>query len=165
MSFIHDALKKTQKNLHPMQGQPQNSKENVIAPERPQNILTETLPQKPFSSKKNILLRLLILILIVFIINILYSPKKQMPQSRKIKKLTKTSVLPADPAPQETTPATKLTLSGIMLIDNQYVALINNKIHRIGDTVNNGKIIEITLEKVIWELNGEQITLSVGGKY
>jgi hypothetical protein len=164
MSFIHDALKKTQKNLHPTQNQPQNAKENVIAPERPQNILKETQLAKSSKSKKIILLRLLILIFIIFIINNFYLSKKHPPKSQKIKKILKNPIISTNPASQQSiTP--KLTLSGIMMIDNQYVALINDEIHRVGDIVNTGKILEITLEKVVWELNGEEITLMVGQKY
>jgi len=165
MSFIHDALKKTQKNLQNIEKKSQPMVEPIAISGINQESLQETKKSPQPRLRKNILLRWLMLVIIIFIVNNLYIlPKQKILLQKKIF-FPKTMPVASNSLSQQTTPAPLLTLSGIMMIDNQYVALINNEIHHAGDIIHNGKIIEITLEKVLIELNGEKITLTVGQKY
>jgi hypothetical protein len=53
-------------------------------------------------------------------------------------------------------------LSGTMLMDNQRVALINEDIYVIGDSVDGKEIVEISLKEVTLKgKNGELSTLKV----
>ena len=78
-------------------------------------------------------------------------------------------VLPASPsmAAQRVSPAAPelregLYLSGTMLMDNQRVALINEDIYVIGDSVDGKEIVEISLKEVTLKgKNGELSTLKV----
>ena len=161
MSFIHDALKKTQENL-----EYQNIKKNdsvlPISPAPQQSIKTAQKPKAQIHSLRFfILLSLLIVLIIVF-----FSQKSFFIKYKKITPPLSATIqkLIVEPIRSET-PTPSFVVSGIMMIDNKQVALINNEIHHVGDIIKNGKIIEITLEKVVLELNGEEITLAVGEKY
>lgn len=55
-----------------------------------------------------------------------------------------------------------LTLNGIIKMDENYVALINNKIAKQGDTIGDKKILSISESEVKIFFNGETATLRLG---
>ncbi|OGX05431.1 MAG: hypothetical protein A2Z88_05935 [Omnitrophica WOR_2 bacterium GWA2_47_8] len=54
-----------------------------------------------------------------------------------------------------------LNLSGIVEMQGRRVALINGEIYEVGDSVQGRKIVDISLDKVEIEENGEIVTLTV----
>ena len=56
---------------------------------------------------------------------------------------------------------TQLILSGIIYNDYNPVAIINKKSLRVGDKVENAKIIKINKKDVILEENGKNVTLTI----
>lgn len=64
-----------------------------------------------------------------------------------------TSVTPPKPA--------ELVLNGIMMMDNEKAALINNRIYHVDDEIEGKKVVNITLDKVELEEAGQIITLRV----
>ncbi len=61
------------------------------------------------------------------------------------------------------TPSTALgwTVSGIIYSSHDPIAFVNNHSVRVGDTVNEAKVMAIDKKSVIIEHNGRQITLAV----
>ncbi|RKX21377.1 MAG: hypothetical protein DRP35_04405 [Candidatus Zixiibacteriota bacterium] len=56
---------------------------------------------------------------------------------------------------------TQLVLSGIIYNDDNPVAIINKKSLRVGDKIENAKIIQINKKDVILEENGKNVTLII----
>ncbi|MBF0521570.1 MAG: hypothetical protein HQL24_00785 [Candidatus Omnitrophica bacterium] len=206
MSFIHDALRKTQKNLQDINYQTPTLKN----PRPPDPSLRPNLD--PGNPKKNTALILLVIACVVILllsIHISHLPPKiqaehlhvtpavmpvnpvpmtvtAAPAQEPVTTTAAQTVTTPTPAPtmeatqpqaveqapvaqvaqpQAAAPAPSIIVSGIMLLDEKKVALINNKVHQIGDTVNGGKILEISKDKVVIEIDGKPITLSVGQSY
>jgi len=69
--------------------------------------------------------------------------------------------LPGKTAPL---PADAFIINGVMVENNKTVALINNEIFEVGETVNGKKILNITLDRIDVLENGEIKSFPVGRK-
>ncbi|MFY9402757.1 MAG: hypothetical protein WAQ07_05065 [Candidatus Omnitrophota bacterium] len=154
MSIIYDALKKVEKNTSNSNNQQANS----------------TFTKKPEIKKPNpLLVLILILLSLVFI-------AKTIIHIVKISKAAQPSLIPEPITIEPTveiTPQDKieeptlieeplepeLTLNGVYFQGNERYALINNRVVKPGDTIQNAKVKEINLEKVSLDFEGKVITL------
>ena len=71
---------------------------------------------------------------------------------------------PPAPKPQKAAPKDTLALSGIMTMDNKKVALINNEIYEVGETVQGMKIVDIAPDSVQIKMGGKVKTLKIRKK-
>lgn len=65
---------------------------------------------------------------------------------------------PATP-PKRAAPAVTPEFNGVFFADNVGCALLNNKICRVGDTVDGARVLEISPEGVVLEIDGKTVTL------
>ncbi len=154
MSIIYDALKKLEKNI----SHPNNQQDNP------------KLTKKPEIKKPNpLLVFTLILLSLVFItktiIQIVKNSKTAQlsttPKSIAIEptaEITPQDKIEESPLIKEP-PEPELTLNGIYFQGSESYALINNKVVKPGDTIQNAKVKEINLEKVSLDFEGKVITL------
>jgi len=78
---------------------------------------------------------------------------EKIPQSTPIVAAAKPVQTPAEETPKPEPPT--LRLGGIFKDSSGSEAIINNRIYRVGDTVEGAKLIKISDETVTIELNGE----------
>jgi len=186
MSIINDALKKTQANLDKQENQTSESKKDLskvydkIHQRRDSSQTPPDAPEKKTSSaegkrpsiRKLPLLLLIFVVLLGYYLNIQFHWVNRFPLARKVffldfdflkKNPSPGMKAKTPPPPPRTYTSDTLTLSGIMTMDNRRVALINGKIYEAGETVNNKKITNISLQNVeVTDENGEIFILSVG---
>ena len=184
MSIINDALKKTQKNI---ENNDKNSSlpklQQMEAPQqayKPSHSQISQEPKEPKKLKKfkifSLLFPTVTLIIIVFFINYIYkkayapipklhllSPTKKEKISSKdpINPLQKTSESLNQTKTQTPQALTSLQLSGIMKMDENFVALINNDVYSLGETVRGMVITKITLKQVFLSQGEENLILDV----
>ncbi|MDP8211870.1 MAG: hypothetical protein P9X22_01085 [Candidatus Zapsychrus exili] len=177
MSIIHDALKKVQHNLkkkqdeYPIKNEHMASQIDGISqttepPEIDTNPKNEQ--KKTNTSKRTTMLLVLLIITIVYFSKEL----KLMPNNNIFQKpidiiqkavIINNDIPVAEQIQKDLQPELKLT--GTMLIEEKVVALINGEIYNIGDAIENGNIINITLDKVDIDYSGKTTTLYVGKNY
>jgi len=187
MSIIDDALKKAQSNLDKKNNLSPTSQEKQ--PAQPKTPAPQTsrpavrpLPQRPSenesSKNKTILISILSLIVLAgalfFILNKTSLKNSAFTKNIPVLKLINNSSKekPAPSIKPKTKPLLRINydkntmiLNGTMTIDNKRVALINNNIYKVGDTVNGNEIIIITMERVeLRDENGQITRLNVGKK-
>ena len=158
MSIIHDALKKTQTNLHtanPVTASPRPTNPNSMAsPQQKSEPLIS--PSVKTSDAKMIVFISIVLILVgifaAYLVNLLLSSSKS-PVSQTPMVKQKNPVYKLDKG--------AIVLSGTMMMGDRQVALINDDIYEIGDTIQGKKIIDISLKEVQLEENGRVTTISV----
>ena len=141
MSIIYDALQKTQKN--------RITKSDIMTPKPRTNVL------------KIKLILMLTSALIVTTGFYFFSQFRHLSTSvtpiKKIVQIAKTT------PPQPTVENNKqLSLQGIFSSDKNKMAMINNKMYQVGDTVDEMKIISITQKGVKLQKKNEVLTLSLG---
>ena len=177
MSIINDALKKAQSNLKKKETEHiPNIYEKLYKPKEispPSSEFIEPPPQEQKAWYSGILTLITIFFLVIgFLSAVLFFLLNQS--------TTKTQtvvVQPEDsnestitPSPAAATPAKRLykrnelVLSGIMMMGDKRVALINNDIYELGETVQGKKIIDITLDKVELQDGNRTIVLQVRKK-
>ncbi len=158
MSIIYDALKKIEKT-HPQQ------------PQKP----TVKKPESSFLLLK-IFAGLLILVLLFFLINPLI--KKDAIKTNTADKTVApvTLPLPTIPVPEKIKEVTKtleniendlkgkFVLNGVFFTDDQGYALINNRITKEGDSINDALVQRITLEEVELNYQGTILKLNSASK-
>lgn len=193
MSIIDDALKKTQTNLEKTQGKEtpaskksprstinktsapslNNTKPNQKTPAQtgaPTPKSKDEKTKKPPSKVIPLLFILIGLIIVAFFTFRKSLPKKftiteKIPfaKSKEIQSLTPTIKPKTKPIAQITYDQNTFILNGTSIIDNKRVALINNDIYNVGDTVNGRKVLVINKKTVILETaEGKQIEIRTG---
>jgi type II secretory pathway component PulC len=163
LSIIYEALKKVESSI---------SKKNTAQPQQ---------EKQPEQNKNN---RLIILYIFVVALGILLGnyafglfstsrtitaknrnliPQKTAQQINKstlpIQKAQTQTIAP-NPAPLPAPAEPSFILSGVFFEENDGYALINNRIVRLGDVINQAEVKEITLDGVKLELNGKDIDLA-----
>ncbi len=166
MSIINDALKKTQQNFNKQKDQDISSlyeklhtKPRAESPESPSDEKTPA-PQK--SNPKKIFLLFLSIAAIAFLLSFLLitffskSPSKYKSVA-KIKSMVdkETAKFIKPPEPKRTYEKNELFLNGTMQMEGKTIALINDQIYEVGDSVNGKKITDIRLDGVEL-LDGQQ---------
>lgn len=117
MSIIYDALQKTQAN---------------------RDAIISGAPKK---SRKRLKIILISLILSVFTISLISYFSTIAPSKKKlVKKIPKPPVVVKHVVP----PLPQLTLNGFFLSDDESIAMINNRIMHVGDTIENMKVMSIS---------------------
>ncbi len=67
----------------------------------------------------------------------------------------------AQPPPAASKPnSNELVLSGIMTMGDEQLALINNKIYKVGDYIGDRQVLSISVDKVEISDNGKTLTLT-----
>ena len=179
MSIINEALKKTQSEFSEKEGQDvSNLYEKLhtkVEPEtdkEPGTKTPEARPQLPSSSQIPILLIIFVLLVGVFVATRSTETKKSSSSTKPINPIKKIASLIHVPKP---TPQPKsipkqvykkgeLVLNGTMKVDhNKTVALINNEIYQVGDSIDGKQIMSITMEGVELTDKGKTIFLTVKG--
>ncbi len=156
MSIIHEALKKTQDRI-------QKSSPSPLSP----------APQPSGSGKKSsswstmgIILFFLLAAGVAFLFVRQDFPPKKLVQKPTVPQ--NVSAPQPSPAPEQTQvpalgpSALSLVLNGIMTMDNEQFALINNQIYRVGDTVDGKLLINIGTNNVELSDKSEKIILTTG---
>ena len=157
MSIIYDALQKVQKNITKETAstlQPQTSK--------------ETHPVKPKSNHILIYIFVVCLGLAIgnFAYNFLAHKPKRVTSGAPALPLPKQAAVTQNLNSEETAnsgaalPEPTLVLSGVFFEQGDGYALINNKIVRLGDEVEQAKVKEITIDGVTLDFGGKTIKLS-----
>ncbi|MHB1948155.1 MAG: hypothetical protein ACYCQI_08585 [Gammaproteobacteria bacterium] len=144
MSIIYDALQKTQRQL--------NNKNQFDYPKSRRNWF-------------DIILRVAIVILL-FLVTLTYYPKiksyfmQGKHQSLQVaqKNPPATTVAPT-PRPLPYQPPKKLVLNGIFISDQESLALINDRLLKIGESVDGSKVVNITTKQVTMEAEGHLFVL------
>jgi len=185
MSIIHDALKKVQKNL-PGYTSPDNSevkKQNIpkdqsqdtfatpnpsaITPSnRPNSYSTKQKTDKVLSSsaKNKTTLFVTASIILILILGYFYTVQWQTTQQIFLDSIRQTTLPPRIPVISPKTQAEekpKIVIKGIMKMDDQTLALINDNIYQEGDVINDITVTEITSNSVTILDNGKLKTLKV----
>ena len=179
MSIIHDALKKTQKNLNNITQHniSKNTEENS-SKNNSMKILDETkiIAVKTPKNHSAIIIFCLIIITIVLVASTVISFLKtkspstsrktaskitQEPTSQSIKTTakpsTKTSI---NTKPHQ--PGQSLVLNGTLMANDKKAALINNELYEIGESIEGKTISNIFLNKVeLLDKNGTTTILKV----
>lgn len=142
MSIIYDALQKTQRQL--------NSKIQFDYPKSHRNWF-------------DIVLRVVIVILLFFV-TLTYYPKiknyfaqNKHAQIQQVK--PQPPIMAVAPAPLPYQPPKKLVLNGIFISDQENLALINDRLLKIGETVDGSKVVNITAKRVTMEAEGHLFVL------
>lgn len=174
MSIINDALKKAQKNLSVPETASKPLPKNIDPPSSASNLHQQ--PQRSSNRKKIILFFLVPIFaafLMTFDIEFFLSPsvEQQVKQPSQSEPKNKYPTPPKKPSfnifkqqtftPQADNTIPKLHLSGTVMMEDQQVALINNNIYRIGDSLNDYQITEISLEGVRLQKEEETLFLKV----
>ncbi len=191
MSIINDALKKVQNDIEqkkfrpkslPVPARPAGGRQAGPAPSKPKpsepqkhtpprpslrDTATEnSLPRKDqLPARAPVIPPILVTTLFAaFILAFFLSAEKPI----QITQTETASPLPVAPIPDEPAEAVpeeaEITLNGIMSAGDKNVALINDEIYEIGDTVNEMKIIEISLDSVQMLKKGKTKTFQVTSK-
>ncbi len=161
MSIIHEALKKAQADLEKQENHGLTKMYEDLHRPSPQRQESSTIiaPSKPSPTPTKSWLKIILTSTCIFFLSLsvlfgifIY--------------LTTESIKPPVPTPQNTTPnaiqpqfskdkalpkpteKNPLILSGTMMTGDKWVALINNEIYEVGETVEGKRILDITLEKV-----------------
>ena len=172
MSIINDALKKTQekmdkqepKSISSIYDKLKNSASANAESARggPPSNSNETKAPPDHSRLK---LMLFIMLALAGVAAFIYRPKLNQFIARTSYYLRTSSVKPAakkaQPVVKREIPKNGILLSGVMMMDNRRVALINDGIYEVGEFVNGKKIVNITLEQVDFLENGKIATYSV----
>ncbi len=168
MSIINDALKKVQQNRD---RQKKGIKSDGLTP--------QPLQKEKFSDiSEAIIIASFLGSLLILTTFFLFSPKQDkvkslMPtEEKKDQSVSAQTTLETDPPPaplpkaplQPKTAKTKnhisgLTLTGIVKMGDEYVALINNKIVKEGDVLGERRILRINKDEVKIFNKGETISL------
>ena len=147
MSIIYEALRKTQRN---------REVRNMPARERVAVRNWDWLDKA---------LVVFILVLLVFIVFLYWQHMVKRPSPQQVASVaapvqvtmpTSTVVSAAPVVPAD------LILNGVLLSDNEKLALINKKSFHIGDSVVGMKIISIEIDSVQLDNNGQIVTLRKG---
>ncbi len=162
MSTIHDALKKTQKNM-PDDNPISSHRAAPIHPHNPFNPPSSATPgydpatpdadtpekNRKTRSKFFIFLLFLLIIVAMGFTTVSVFPKVRGFLMQKKSLLTK-ALQPALPSPAAKQPVkkTEIILQGIMIMEQENLALINGAIYETGDTVNDCIIEEISRNTV-----------------
>ncbi|MCX5681229.1 MAG: hypothetical protein NT079_02980 [Candidatus Omnitrophica bacterium] len=169
MSIINDALKKVQQNL-----------------ERHKKSVASNLSNpKPFSKKifpglpQTIIIASFLGSILILIIFFIFSPKQKpiipaalAEKGKLVQSDTRQTSTPTPPIPRLLVPKKSgdqknrvygLTLNGIVKMDQEYVALINNNIVKEGESIGERKILKIDKDEVKIFDNGETIILRMNG--
>ena len=176
MSIIHDALKKTQKNL-------KNIEHHNISKNNKQNALEDNPPEKrehtnEFSdihiSPSAIILSCLIASVIILTTNTVLYYLKTRASSHSIKPTSKSSITQnpvvsnikeqAISEPNHKTQPTEraLVLNGTLMAEDKRAALINNEVYEIGESIDDKFITSISLNEVeLLDKNGLITTIKV----
>ncbi|MBN2831551.1 MAG: hypothetical protein JXL82_04695 [Candidatus Omnitrophica bacterium] len=149
MSIIYDALKKVEKSF------------GKKTPEKNQ---TENQTVKPKNKNNPALIYILVILAGLFLGKIAISfftrPKIIQPPPSAMPVITPADIAPPveeeKPAPP---PDPVLTLNGVYFQKNEGYALVNNRIIKIGDTIQGATVKAVTLDRVILEFEGREITL------
>lgn len=140
MSIIYDALKKVEKTADKDAPKPKDT-----------------------SKAKPIIIFILVIILGFFAGNMLISSltrsKFKPTVSPVLPMQIEKPVLPPAPAEPVRSSEPTLVLNGILFEQDKGYALINNQVLKVGDTIKEAKVQEISMEKVVLEFEGRKITL------
>ncbi len=163
MSIINDALKKTQQNFE--------HRKKILAPE----ISPERTSGKFSEITAAIIIASFMASLLVFSLIFFFTPKERKiilpttpedketiaasltPPASSTTPLSAPKIMAKDPAPKNQVAG--LTLNGIVQMGEGYVALINNRILKEGDTIDNKKILGIYSDHVKVFYDGEVVIL------
>ena len=152
MSIIYDALKKVEKT----------TEKNAPAGSE----------IRKFNKPKPVLIYILVILIGLYFGNTIFKkiakPKTKplaTPTLIGIQAITPVNKTPAAPVQAEkTSTEPSLVLNGVFFENDKGYALINNQVLKIGDFIQNAKLEEISLEKVVLEFNGRKITISNGSR-
>ncbi|HSV43833.1 MAG TPA: hypothetical protein VLJ10_04685 [Candidatus Bathyarchaeia archaeon] len=182
MSTIHDALKKVEHDMKPEDQQtsspptPQPTHNPFNKPVVPPKTSQETMQQTPEPPKRNgkkvIGIVITIILCCVLGFGITYAidffdlfPSQRRVFSCKISSFFSSFRPKPDDSPSVTEPAPKakpvIKLQGVMVMGGKNLALINNDIYEVGDTVNNVEILNISSKQITVLENGEEKTIKV----
>lgn len=189
MSIIHNALKKTQKELKIKSG---TSSQETPQPKSNEDIskLYETLhqsspsssskfqkedrqkpkPERPAETGKNKTTQIIITLIFVFAFAVgvmAYFFPKYLPHSfsQSINPKTKTEGTAIAPEAKKMYDQNQIVVNGTVVMDEKRMALINDNFYEIGDVINGKKIMNIALDRVEFlDEQGKTLTLKVKGK-
>ncbi len=170
MSIINDALKKAQSDLtqnNQKEEKPKKTTKNIYEKLHKPKPSSQTPQEKtPPKKNKNFLIPIFLVIIILAFLGGLTAyllKDKQLISNINFS-------LPKLPSPIGKTSSTRrsyndgdLVLSGTMMMEDKRVALINDEVYEVGDTINGNRIMSISLKKVeIMNPKGKTVTLRVG---
>ncbi len=155
MSIIYDALKKVEKSVG-------------------QKIPLDPLPSKPKFNRVYFIYIAVALVGIAlskilfdfFIIPAQIEPPKIVKadiRPRRVEKETLKNETPPQKFPEEAT-LPSLFLNGVFFSENEGYALINNRILKVGDTIEGAEVKEITLDSVELKFKDRGISISTRGQ-
>ncbi len=175
MSIINDALKKVQTNLvKKEQKEPPTNKVDIYAklhkprePQPPQDpsttVNTNPILEKPESSPVTlpILIGAFTLIIGFLLAVLIFVSNPALMKSKTVSSAPAASTVEPTVTPPKVYGKDEFVLSGIMMMGDKRVALINNDIYETGETIQGRKIINITFDKVELQDGQKIIELSV----
>jgi len=156
MSIIYDALKKSGDN-------PDKERKSVLSPDAEPPAAPK--PKKPFDKKK-LFIPIIFLAVVGFFSYQYIFPKKISGHNRsKHSFASKTSSAAKHESARPVAPVVKnyvsLTLEGIIFDEAKPLAIINGKVVKPGETINDSTVESITASKVILRKNGATQELSM----
>lgn len=173
MSIINDALKKAQKNIPSSRSTP----ESDCTP-KPKSLGLSTSAPKPQASRRPSAVRVWIVIVSLGLLWIaLIITRKPLspnltsddtaPSSSKPEAIATDSTEAPGPTPDlKAEPLIQdieqtIRLNGTLMMNDKRVALINNNIYETGEMVDGYQLIDITLQGIQLEKDGERFTVRV----
>lgn len=172
MSIIHEALKKAQADLEKQENHgltkmyedlhrpsPKSKESSTItAPSKPSPTPTKSWLKIPLTLVCAFALAMVALLGIF--LHLANKPLPLVPTPQNTPPNTTQPQFSKDKALPKPTQENPLILSGTMMTGDKWVALINNEIYEVGETVDGKKIININLDKVEIQDGEKIITLS-----
>ena len=189
MSIINDALKKTQLNLKkptkplktqdkpkPQSGQnitnvyekmykAREEQKNASVSQNVRGKMASPIVSSPPQAKKWVKTLLIVIFFSLILTGIFYLLKSYLPHkgffsSHKQNK-TSSRFRISNAAPERVYKTGDLVLNGISFIDGRNVALINDEIYEVGDSIDGKKITSIGLNKVELRDDEKIVTIKV----
>lgn len=170
MSIINDALKKAeQEGLSRSEPQPQPEVQVQPQPEaqpQPQPLsplLKEELPQNKSRKSKFILplIGIISAVLLFFLFNNLLPRKADIERANAGKKRPRKSPLAKLIQAKNVKATAGLNLSGIVFSEEGYLAIINDRIVRVGDAIGEAKLLAIKDNSVELSLADKKLILNL----
>ena len=156
MSIIYDALKKSGDN-------PERERKSALSPDAPPNPVPT--PKKPFDKKKLFIPIVFLLIIGFFGYQMLETKNDHKGNKSKHSTASKSSGIKHEayrpPPPPVAKSYSSLTLEGIIYDEAKPLAIINGKVVKPGETVDDAVVENITSTKVILRKNGNTQELSM----
>ena len=168
MSIINDALKKTQQSFNKQNDQDISSLyEQIHSKPKPETVTTEKISEPQKSNPKKIFALFLSIAGIAILLSSLLIAFSGKSHSRSkpvafVKSIVarETAKIIKPPEKKQTYQKGELFLNGTMEMQGKTVALINDGIYEVGDTVDGKKITDIRMDGVELLSGDQKIFLS-----